>query len=424
MLIPHYKLETNPFAPEGLRPYFSSESMRYAQLKLEQLLEGRLQSLFLSGPAGVGKSALVERCVDPRKNMLVCWIGPNVRSPHALLAKLTAEIGPGEVAGSVDQLRSILEVFLKHQVGQNRRSVVVVDALERVPVPVIRELDALCRLRLKHRPLVHGVFVTRSEELIGGLLQNMNEKRPAIAPSLHQRLTGFTFEETVAYIRACLHGAGCDWAEELFPAEALLDVQAFTKGIVGDVNALCCAALESVAAQQDELRQPQVARATLKDDAARLHLRYDATLWRQRREERLSPEAVRVSDANHLHMEDARLIVTSGGRVVAELKLHRPRMVLGRDKTCDISLESSYVSRYQNLFMETGDGWMLFDLNSTNGCFVNGRRVREHRLCDGDLIAVGHHQLRFESPSAPSKPRSVPRGEETLVAPKPLIKRA
>jgi pSer/pThr/pTyr-binding forkhead associated (FHA) protein len=43
---------------------------------------------------------------------------------------------------------------------------------------------------------------------------------------------------------------------------------------------------------------------------------------------------------------------------------------------------------------------MLIDLSSTNGCFVNGRRVREHRLRDGDLIAVGHHQLRFSGPPA------------------------
>jgi pSer/pThr/pTyr-binding forkhead associated (FHA) protein len=70
-------------------------------------------------------------------------------------------------------------------------------------------------------------------------------------------------------------------------------------------------------------------------------------------------------------------------------------MVRGRDSSCDISLDSSYVSRYQNLFMETGDGWMLIDLNSTNGCFVNGRRVHEHYLRDGDLISLGQHQLRF-----------------------------
>ena len=114
--------------------------------------------------------------------------------------------------------------------------------------------------------------------------------------------------------------------------------------------------------------------------------------------------------------------------MVAEISLNRPRMVLGRDHSCDISLDSRYVSRYQNLFMETANGWVLIDLGSTNGCFVNGRRVREHHLRDGDLIAVGHHQLRFSGPHGKAGrpgeyPRPVdstsPRDDTAITAVKP-----
>jgi len=418
LLIPHYKLETNPFAPEGARPFFSSESMRYAQLKLEQVLDGRLQALFISGAAGVGKSALVEHVVGARRqDVQLSWILPGLSEAQALLEKLVQDIGPGEVHANINELRNILEVFLKHQVAHDRISVIVVDALERFALPVIRELEALCRLRLRHRPLVHCVLVTRNEDLIANMLDHLEQKRPAAA--VHQRLTGFTLEETIAYIRACLHGAGCEWVEELFSEETLLDVQGFTRGIVGDINALCRDALEIVAAQGDSLHQPRVTRAVLKEAATKLHLRYDPTPWRQRGEESLSAESVHVGDPRGLRIEDARLIVTSGGRAVAEIPLVRPRMVLGRDPSCDISLDSSYVSRYQNLFMHTGDGWLLFDLNSTNGCFVNGRRVREHRLRDGDLIAVGQHQLRFAS--AARDAAAPARGEDTIVSPKPIV---
>lgn len=419
MLIPHYKLETNPFVPEGLRPFFSSASMRYAQMKIDNLLEGRLQSLFISGPASVGKTALIEKSLEGRLNVEISWIDPSVQQPQALLEKLAREIGPGEVSASINELRNLLEVFLKHQVAHNRMSVVVVDALERLALPVIREIEALCRLRLRHKPLLHCVLITRNEDLIANLIAHLEERRPAAL--VHQRLSGFTLDETMAYVRACLHGAGCEWIDELFPEETLLDVQAFTKGVVGNVNALCREVLDAVAAQRDELRQPRVTRALLKEAAARLNLRYDPTPWRERSEEELlSPEAVRVSDPDELRVLDARLIVTSGGKVVAEIALNRPRMVLGRDAACDIALDSSYVSRYQNLFMETADGWMLFDLNSTNGCFVNGRRVREHRLRDGDLIAVGQHQLRFTSPSAAKAPPPRP-AEDTLVSPRPIV---
>jgi pSer/pThr/pTyr-binding forkhead associated (FHA) protein len=63
----------------------------------------------------------------------------------------------------------------------------------------------------------------------------------------------------------------------------------------------------------------------------------------------------------------------------------------------------------------------LIDLSSTNGCFVNGRRVREHRLRDGDLIVIGHHQVRFTGPSAKAQAPVEPRpgdGDTTLVTPR------
>ncbi len=420
MLIPQYKLETNPFAPEGVRPFFSSASMRYTQMKVENLLDGRLQSLFISGPAGVGKTALVEKSLEGRMKAEISWVDPSVQQPQALLEKLARDIGPGEISGNVNELRNILEVFLKHQVAHNRMSVVVVDAVERLALPVIREIEALCRLRLRHKPLLHCVLITRNEELIANLIAHLEERRPAAL--VHQRLSGFTLDETITYVRACLHGAGCEWIDELFPEDTLVDVQAFTKGVVGNVNALCREVLDAVAAQRDELHQPRVTRAMLKEAAARLNLRYDPTPWRERSEdEPLSPEAVRVSDPDELRILDARLIVTSGGKRIAEIALNRPRMVLGRDAECDIALDSSYVSRYQNLFMETTDGWMLFDLNSTNGCFVNGRRVREHRLRDGDLIAVGQHQLRFTSPSSAKAPAQPPASDDTLVSPRPIV---
>ncbi len=112
------------------------------------------------------------------------------------------------------------------------------------------------------------------------------------------------------------------------------------------------------------------------------------------------PESVRQTDKRDLKIEAARLFVTSRGETVAEVSLNRPRMVLGRDEGCDISLNSNFVSRYQNLFMETREGWLLVDLNSTNGCFVNGQKVREHYLRDGDIISIGRHQLRFAGKSA------------------------
>jgi len=419
VFLEQYKLEANPFVAEAARPVFASHSMRYATLKLDEFLNKHLQSLFLSGPPGVGKSTLTRQRMRQLKELSVAWIKPTCETREALLGQLLADIGPGVVEGATSELRRILEVFLRHQAGHGRFAFVVVDGLERFAAPVLREFEALAQLRLRNRPIVHILGLTRSEELVANLMPQYDGG--PLARAAHQRLAGFTLDETRAYVWACLRGAGCDWAEELIPEEVILDIQAFTQGTVGDINAICCAALDAIAARSTgSNRQPKVTRALLKEAGSVLNLRYDASAWTQPVEE-LSPEAVHLSDPNRLRLEAARLIVSSGKTVVAEVTLNRPRMVLGRDESCDISLDSRYVSRFQNLFMETPEGWVLIDLSSTNGCFVNGRRVREHRLRDGDLIAVGHHQMRFAGPTA--KTRNGPtapteEGDTTLVAPR------
>ncbi len=421
LFIEPYRLETNPFAPDGIRPLFTSHSMRFAQLKLGELLEGRIQTLFVSGPARVGKSTLVGQQLRAVKGKSFSWIKPGKeQEPHEVLLKLLRDIGPGEVQGSTTELRNILEVFLKHQAANGRISLIVVDALERLAVPVIREIEALNGTRVRNRPVVHCVLITRNEDLVGSLMEQREGSR--LAPVVHQRLGGFTLEETGAYVRACLHGAGCAWVEELVPEETIVDIQGFTQGVVGDVNELCREALERIAlTAATEYRHMRVTRALLKEAGQKLHLRYDPSVWQQRAEGNVSPDAIHVSDPNALHLEAGRLVVTSGGESLAEIRLNRPRLVLGREDCCDIRLESSYVSRYQNLFMETPDGWLLIDLNSTNGSFVNGRKVREHRLRDGDLIAIGQYQLRFTAGDAPHIEVPSKRGEDTLVSLKPAF---
>jgi type II secretory pathway predicted ATPase ExeA len=418
LFLEQYKLESNPFAAGAARPVFASHAMRYALLKLDELFAKQIQSLFLSGAAGVGKTALVRQRLRQFKDATISWIKPSCETREQLLAQLLEELGPGPVEGSAAELRRILEVFLRHQAGNGRTSFIVADGLERFAGPVLRELEGLAQARLRNRPVVYLLALTRSEELVANLLPQFDGG--PFARAAHQRLAGFTLDETRSYIWACLRGAGCDWAEELMPDDVALDVQAFTQGIVGDINALCCAALDTIATRSTgSNRQPKVTRGVLKEAGSNLNLRYDVSAWSQPVEE-LSPEAVHLTDPSRLRLEAARLIVSSGRTVVAEVSLNRPRMVLGRDDSCDISLDSRYVSRFQNLFLETPEGWMLIDLSSTNGCFVNGRRIREHRLRDGDLIAVGHHQMRFTGPSAKARvggAQQEPDSETTLVSP-------
>ena len=399
MFLEPYRLEENPFAGDRLRPVFRSQSYEYAAGKVAQLLLGQLQFLFLSGPRGVGKTLLLDKEVSSSDTVAVCRLQAGADDSQHVLARLLLDVGPGPVSGNTQELRNILHVFLRHQAARGRRALVVVDGVERDALDVVREIEGLLQLRLRGVPAIQLLMTTSNEELV---TQFRNRNEPgSVLKAHHQRIIGFTLQETEDYLRRTLQGAGCPWFDELMPQELILEVQAFTQGVVGDIDSLCREALNQLARHAvGSIRQKSLDVGMLKEAARKLRFRYDVSAWKIHHEEVLLPSAVKQSRREALRIDAARLAVSSAGRVIAEVELNRPRMVLGRDRSCDISLDSSYVSRYQNLFMATPEGWMLIDLNSTNGCFVNGRRVHEHKLRDGDLITLGQHHIRFSGHSA------------------------
>lgn len=69
--------------------------------------------------------------------------------------------------------------------------------------------------------------------------------------------------------------------------------------------------------------------------------------------------------------------------------------LLGRSKTqADLVLDDPNVSRQHVTIERIGDTWVLADLGSTNGCYVDGQRVTRRQLADGDVIEITTHQVR------------------------------
>jgi signal transduction histidine kinase len=69
--------------------------------------------------------------------------------------------------------------------------------------------------------------------------------------------------------------------------------------------------------------------------------------------------------------------------------------VVGRSPVCAIRLSGTGISRKHASLLFDGERWVLTDLSSQNGTFVNGRRVQVHSLQDGDLIQVGQVNLKY-----------------------------
>ncbi|MCX6553208.1 MAG: FHA domain-containing protein [Acidobacteria bacterium] len=68
---------------------------------------------------------------------------------------------------------------------------------------------------------------------------------------------------------------------------------------------------------------------------------------------------------------------------------------LGRAEDNDICVQSRGISRHHAVISANVQGFVLRDLGSQNGTIVNGERVEERQLADGDLIALGDARLRY-----------------------------
>ncbi len=109
----------------------------------------------------------------------------------------------------------------------------------------------------------------------------------------------------------------------------------------------------------------------------------------------------------------ARLILSLDGQVLAEYNMNKERYTVGRLPDNDIRIDNPAVSGHHSLIINILNDSFLEDLNSTNGTYVNGKLIKKHALQHGDVITVGHHQLRFvDSQSGETEPDEF---EKTMV---------
>jgi pSer/pThr/pTyr-binding forkhead associated (FHA) protein len=83
------------------------------------------------------------------------------------------------------------------------------------------------------------------------------------------------------------------------------------------------------------------------------------------------------------------------GVVQGEYELNQERLTIGRKPDNDIPIDNLAVSGKHALIITILDDSFLEDLGSTNGSYVNGKLVKKHALKDGDVVAIGKHELKY-----------------------------
>lgn len=105
------------------------------------------------------------------------------------------------------------------------------------------------------------------------------------------------------------------------------------------------------------------------------------------------------------------------------MKLATPRTVIGRRKG-EIVIKDAEISGQHAEIVQEGGKWLIRDLGSTNGTFVNGKKLPASDLKDGDRLTLGQSKILVKMEAAPARSERVkaPPPEPPPPPPRPVQK--
>lgn len=90
------------------------------------------------------------------------------------------------------------------------------------------------------------------------------------------------------------------------------------------------------------------------------------------------------------------LLISHNQSPVDEHPILHEQLTIGRNIDNDIHIDDSTISNHHARIIVESNNSYVEDLNSTNGTYVNGQRIKRHALKNGDCVMIGQHQLLFK----------------------------
>lgn len=81
--------------------------------------------------------------------------------------------------------------------------------------------------------------------------------------------------------------------------------------------------------------------------------------------------------------------------VIKDMPLTQDTLTIGRKEGNDIVIDNQGISGFHAHIVRENQDFVIEDLNSLNGTFLNGRKVNKYVLKHGDIILIGNHTIEF-----------------------------
>ena len=295
---------------------------------------------------------------------------------NALLKDILSQFGYEFEFSCTNELINMLKVFARQQAGAGRPPLLVIENTHAMVPSALSTLCDLVSLRVRGRSDLR--LILASDRSLSAMM-----KAPAMACIARRQTGRFELEpmsdfETRNYVHTKLRAGGCSVPARVIPEDVCLELHAASNGWPGIVERLVLLALSK--ADKAPVTSELIVHPETADPAALRDLECD---WELHRE---TPPPV--------------LLVSYDGELLRELVLDRPRVLVGRSEHNELRISSRFVSRHHALFVRHGDATFLMDLNSTNGTFVNSRRISNLVMRHEDIVQLGNYRIKFMDPSA------------------------
>jgi general secretion pathway protein A len=390
MYLEHFQLNELPFrlTPDPAFLYLSKHHAR-AKAYMESTIWFTDGFVVITGEIGSGKTTLLETFLrELEKDVVVAQVAQTQVSPIEFLQAVLVQFGFSPFKMRKAELIATLNQFLVEQYAAGRKVLLIVDEAQNLSNRVLEEIRLLSGVETTKEKVLRIILAGQPE---------LNEKLDS--PELIQlvqrirlrfHLTALTPEETQAYILHRLEVAGTH-GRLLFADETYPIIFRYSGGVPRLINTLCDTSLMITYAQE----LPSVGPPQLKAAIEELQwVEFAARTNRMRAgvEPLPAPPPPRAVARDEVL---ARIVVAYGGEHVEERPLRMGRIIIGRTVDNDVQIDSKFISRHHCQITTTSEGSVLEDLNSTNGVYVKSKRIRRHHLNDGDVIALGKHEIMY-----------------------------
>lgn len=371
-------LSEQPFRTHGdplaVSPYASH---RKAIHFLRSIYRHRHGLGIIQGPTLSGKTTVVREFLKTLDaEVSVARVDGKDLTPDKLLSSVLEQFGYVVELDSVNERSSMLRVFAMQQTASGQPPVLVVDDCQHLKPQTLRLICELADVKANRQSAFRMILVC--EQNVEALI-NLPELQGIAArvTGIH-RLRPMTLQESKDYLHEKLYAAGAEEPGDILPAQTCVDIHLAGGGWPGIIDRLALFA---------------VAKAT------GLPVTSDLVERRQLPEEMRIAARLTYADSER---DSARpqLFVSRDGDLLKKIHLDRSRLLIGRSSHNDLALDSKFVSRHHALIVCNGASSLLMDLNSTNGTFVNSRRISNHVLRHDDIIVFGRYRLKFVFPEA------------------------